>query len=66
MNNNKKLVLQTVNKNQKRVMAAISSENHEKIKLLSKSTGIKMEALTNIMLDYALNNIQVEDGTKPE
>ena len=66
MNNNKKLVLQTVNKTQKRTMVAISSENHEKIKLLSKNTGIKIEALTNIMLDYALNNIQVEDGTKPE
>ncbi|WP_419154271.1 hypothetical protein [Weissella viridescens] len=65
-----KLVLRAENKKDKEYNPVfISSDTHQKLKQLSKSTGIPMRSLADKMFNFALENstiINSEDGSNPE
>ncbi|KRN46188.1 hypothetical protein ACWN56_05310 [Weissella viridescens] len=65
-----KLILRAENKKDKEYNPVfISSDTHQKLKQLSKSTGIPMRSLADKMFNFALENstiINSDDGSNPE
>lgn len=65
-----KLVLRAENKKSKEYNPVfISNDTHQKLKQLSKSTGIPMRSLADKMFNFALEHstiINSDDGSNPE
>ncbi|WP_371190516.1 hypothetical protein [Weissella viridescens] len=65
-----KLILKAENKKDNEYNAVfISSRTHKKLKELSKRSGIPMKKLADKMLDFAADNLILEesdDGNNPE